>query len=114
MKLYCTKCDEPVSTEVPDGTIIGGMILCPSCIQEDRDRVLSLSTCNSDLAKEIQKLIQSLGAIEKNLSVLRMEDNRAKTYFNMAYDTVEKGVSTPTAALTWFGTEMGYIKEGKE
>jgi DNA-directed RNA polymerase subunit RPC12/RpoP len=31
MKLKCTICGEPVSTEVPDGTIVRAWIECPEC-----------------------------------------------------------------------------------
>jgi hypothetical protein len=35
MTLKCNVCGKPVSTEVPDGTVVMAFIECPECIVED-------------------------------------------------------------------------------
>ena len=35
MTLKCNECGKPVSTEVPDGTIVRAWIECPECCEED-------------------------------------------------------------------------------
>jgi hypothetical protein len=36
MRLICFTCGKPVSTEVPDSTIVRGTIDCPECVEDER------------------------------------------------------------------------------
>ena len=47
MKLHCYKCSKPVSTEVPDSTIVRAVLECPECIEKEPEggfRYLDCST----------------------------------------------------------------------
>ena len=37
MLITCNKCGEPVSTDVPDDTVIRAWVECPECKEEDND-----------------------------------------------------------------------------
>ena len=39
MRLKCGVCGKPVSTEVPDGTIVMAFIECPDCIDKDDEAI---------------------------------------------------------------------------
>lgn len=32
MRLHCTECGKSVSSEVPDGTIVRAILVCPECV----------------------------------------------------------------------------------
>ena len=36
MRIRCGTCNKPVSTEVPNGTIIRAYVECPECIESDK------------------------------------------------------------------------------
>lgn len=37
MRLCCSRCGKPVSTEIPDGTIVRAWIECPECIEKQTE-----------------------------------------------------------------------------
>lgn len=41
MKIRCMRCGTPVSSEVPDDTIIRAYVQCPECIEKERDMIES-------------------------------------------------------------------------
>lgn len=39
MRILCNKCGKPVSTEVPEGTIIRAWVECPECVEKSPEDV---------------------------------------------------------------------------
>ena len=38
MRLTCNKCGKPVSTEVPDDTVVRAWIECPECVNKGKGK----------------------------------------------------------------------------
>lgn len=128
MRLYCNHCGGPVSTEVPDATVVRAVIECPECVEKKAGRERALAAkeqeatarerarCReeevrpvTEAAKFLLSAIEEWGFDQMDRDAIGGGENAVR----VSLAAVEKKVKeTPTSTCKWTVDDDGVWHPG--